>query len=198
MKYIEICGNIASGKTTLVRKLFVKDSLKIYENFETNPFYSAFYQNPLEYSFETEITFFLQHYHAIKIKKNHNGFSICDYSLLLDLAYADVNLTGTRHRIFVQIFEEVHQEIGPPESIINLICPGNVLLERIKTRNREAESSITINYLENISQAINYRIKTFSSKTNIIHINSDLIDFRKSSSKSKLENILETQFINEK
>lgn len=67
---IEICGGIASGKTTLAKLLEENGIGKaIYENFEKNPFWEAFYKNPSKYAFETEIAFTLQHYHEIKKKQ---------------------------------------------------------------------------------------------------------------------------------
>ena len=64
---IEICGGIASGKTSLA-KLLEEHTIGtvIYEDFKVNPFWEAFYNNPGEYIFETELTFTLQHYHEIK------------------------------------------------------------------------------------------------------------------------------------
>ena len=55
MKRIEICGGIASGKTTLaslMKKLKVE---VLFEDFKTNPFWKAFYVYPGKYIFETEI-----------------------------------------------------------------------------------------------------------------------------------------------
>ncbi|HRP37690.1 MAG TPA: deoxynucleoside kinase, partial [Candidatus Dojkabacteria bacterium] len=43
---IEICGGIASGKTTLANLLARLDIEPILENFQTNPFWQAFYNDP--------------------------------------------------------------------------------------------------------------------------------------------------------
>jgi deoxyadenosine/deoxycytidine kinase len=177
MKRIEICGNIATGKTTLAIQFNGESYSQIFENFQNNPFYKAFYQNPQAFSFETEVTFLLQHYHAIKIHPQ-NKLLICDYSLLQDMAYADVNLTGNRHRIFFEVVEEIQYELGPVQNIIYLKCPEKILLERIIARSREAETSIPIDYLRALSEALDNRVSSISSLTNVITINSDLVDFR--------------------
>lgn len=174
---IEICGNIASGKTTLCQALSPNGYLQIFENFQDNPFYEAFYLAPHSYSFETEITFLMQHYHAIKIGSK-NFRVACDFSLLLDVAYADVNLTGNRHRIFLEVVEEIQQELGPAQHIVYLKCPEEILLKRIIARSREAETSITIDYLRVLSEALDTRISSISSQTNVRTIRSDQVDFR--------------------
>jgi len=148
----------------------------LYEDFQKNPFFEDFYADPVAYSFETEITFLLQHYHLIK-KQKASVLLACDYSLLLDMAYADVNLSGERLKIFLEIVEELHKEIGLPEQIIYLVCPEVVLLQRIIARSRDAETGITIDYLSSLSKAISLRIKDFSSQVPVITIDSNAINF---------------------
>ncbi len=184
MDYIAISGNIASGKTTLCKGMAKYGYRSIFEDFDKNPFFNDFYDDPEAYSFETEITFLLQHYHLIKKQKN-NSLLVCDYSLLLDLAYADVNLSGQRLKIFIDIVEELHKEIDLPKKIIYLICPEEVLLQRIIDRSREAESAISLDYLTSLSKAISKRIREFSHKVPVTTIDSHAIDFRSGIEKIK-------------
>jgi deoxyadenosine/deoxycytidine kinase len=176
MKRFEICGNIASGKTTLCQGMAKKGYLPIFEDFQINPFFKDFYTDPVAYSFETEVTFLLQHYNLIK-KQKGESFLASDYSLLLDMAYAEVNLTGNRLKIFFEIVTELQKELGPPSKIVHLVCPEEVLLKRIIRRNREAETSISIEYLNSLSKAILLRVKDFSSQIPVITINSHVINF---------------------
>lgn len=176
MKRIEICGNIASGKTTLCQRFTSKGFFPVLEKFQDNPFLKNFYKNPQAFSFETELTFLLQHYHSIKILSKKNLIS-CDYSLFLDMAYADVNLAGNRHKIFTEIVEELLIEIGLPLQIIHLTCPEEVLLQRIAARNRGVEKSISIDYLKALSKAISLRLKKIPNQIQVISINSNSINF---------------------
>lgn len=176
MKRIEICGNIASGKTTLCQGMAPKGFYPLYEDFQKNPFFKDFYEDPVLYSFETEITFLLQHYHLIK-KQKTSSLLACDYSLLLDMAYADVNLAGDRLKIFFEIVAELQKELGLPEQIIHLVCPEHVLLQRIIARSRDPETSITIDYLSSLHKAISLRVKDFSSQAPVITIDSHAINF---------------------
>lgn len=177
MKRIEICGNIASGKTTLCQGVSTKKFISLFEEFSKNPFFQDFYDAPVAYSFETEVTFLLQHYHLIKKQKDKTPLA-CDYSLLLDVAYADVNLVGDRHKIFLEIVKELQKEIGLPSQLIHLVCPEEILLQRIVARAREAETSITIDYLKSLSTALSLRVKEISSKIPVTTIDSNAIDFR--------------------
>src|SRR3954447_11075813 len=93
---VEICGGIASGKTTLANLLGSSERMVVREDFSSNPFWRAFYDDPNNTAFETEITFLLQHYHQIKVATNLEKSFACDFSLLLDYAYAHVTLNGSR------------------------------------------------------------------------------------------------------
>ena len=58
---VEVCGGIASGKTTfasLMTRIGI-DLIPIFEDFKKSPFWEAFYRNPGKYIFETEISFIL-------------------------------------------------------------------------------------------------------------------------------------------
>lgn len=94
----------------------------------------------------------------------------------LDMAYADVNLTGDRQRIFREILVELQNEIGLPSQMIYLICPEEVLLQRIIARSRDAETSITIDYLKALSRAISLRIEGISNQIPVISIDSNIIN----------------------
>jgi deoxyadenosine/deoxycytidine kinase len=75
---IEITGIIAAGKTTLARALADAGfAYGVFESFANNPFYDAFYRNPYRCSFETEVTFLLQHYHDARNSCIHTYGSSC-------------------------------------------------------------------------------------------------------------------------
>ena len=139
LKRVEICGGIASGKTTLANIFLKRGYIGVLEDFKKNPFWSSFYQNPKEHAFETEITFLLQHYYDIKtVGKDGSQIVICDFSLVLDRAYADVNLQGARLRAFDAVYEVVSNELPGPALIANLECSGREELCRIRRRARHA------------------------------------------------------------
>src|SRR5258708_34419241 len=92
---IEVCGVIASGKTSVATAL--QDMIHAeFEEFSKNPFFEAFYQDPSRNAFETELTFALQHYHQIKVSASDVPAVCFDFSPELDLAYANLNLEGER------------------------------------------------------------------------------------------------------
>ena len=173
---IEIIGNIASGKTTLATVLSSRFS-GVFENFKENPFWEAFYEDPNFYSFETEVTFTLQHYHQIKKEIGKNENFVCDFSLILDRAYADVTLSEERREVYECVLSEIEREVGYPDLLIHLECPEKVLLNRIRSRGRVIEKTITEEYLMQLASQISSNIQLIGDKTKLLLLNSAVIDF---------------------
>ena len=174
---VEICGGIASGKTTLCLLLAEHGFGAGLENFQSNPFWEAFYQNPASTAFETELTFFLQHYHGIKTAHTQSLPRIYDHSLLLDLAYARVTLENKRLSIFENVFEEIWKEVRPPNLVIHLSCDPETELSRIRSRARPTEASIGIEYLSALNSSIKYVLEEFHSTVDVHVIDSANANF---------------------
>jgi len=175
--YLEICGGIATGKTTLCQKFSEKGMHTVFEDFQTNPFWKEFYASPQEYAFETELSFHLQHYSLIKANLKYKNFA-CDFSLVQDMAYADINLTQRRHELFCDVAKELRNEVGFPKILIHVYCSENEQLQRIRERNRKPEESISKSYLASLNIAIKKRIVEIESLCQVIHIDSSKTDFR--------------------
>lgn len=174
---IEICGGIASGKTTLANLLTRLDLQPTLENFKTNPFWRAFYADPVGTAFETEISFLLQHYHEIKIARKSGKKFVCDFSMYLDLAYAHVTLSQDKLRVFQSVYREIEKELEPPSFLIHLKCNPEIELQRIRHRGRDAENSITIEYLQKIDEQLKKILKARACLNDFLVIDSGQQDF---------------------
>lgn len=173
---VEICGGIAAGKTSLSYLISETRKTVINESFESNPFIESFYKNAAYFSFETEVTFALQHYHDIKKAARKNSLIICDFSVFLDLAYADVTLNKSEHKAFTSVHNEIVTQIGHPDILIYLKCDPLILRKRIVARNREFEQGVTVEYLNQLISALENRIFKLDN-LKIIVIDSGKINF---------------------
>ena len=169
---VEICGGIASGKTTFASLLQRLGFDPLYESFQTNPFWEAFYTVPVKYNFETEICFMLQHYHQIKKQIPEGKNLACDYSFLLDIAYAEMGLNGSQLNAFMRIYEEISKELSPPSLIIHLQCDSATELNRIRKRGRVVEESITLDFLDSLNKTVAHEVIKISPHTKVITIDS--------------------------
>lgn len=147
---VEICGGIASGKTSLAVALRSAGYPTHLEDFQRNPFYEAFYADPSGNAFETEITFLLQHFHQLKQALRATSTLVFDFGLPLDLAYSRVTLSTEDRQVFHNVFAAVLAKLGPPSLIVRLRCSASVEQLRIRARGRAAERGIEIPYLERL------------------------------------------------
>lgn len=176
---IEVCGGIASGKTTLTELIRDGGYEVCRERFDENPFYEKFYADPQSFAFEAELVYFLQHFSQIR-----EGITRCprfavDFSLALDLAYARVTLDRADQRIFEQVLERAIEKVGPPNLLIRLRCASNVEVLRIRERGRSAEQRIEPAFLEDLELQIERALLSrWFAAVPVIPIDSDALDFR--------------------
>ena len=155
---IEIAAGLGTGKTTAAQVLANAGLSQDIESHAHNPFIEAFYQDPVHYAFETEMTFLMQHYHDMKNRlvrchAENTPAIVFDYSLLLDRAYADVTLTNKQNQGFAAAYEAAKHEIGRPDILIHLECNTPQQMQRIRERGREIEQGIPADYIEQLAQA---------------------------------------------
>lgn len=176
---IEIAGCIACGKTTLLRMIEGHISKAVYEDHAANPFWSSFFVDPDAYTFETEISFLLQHYHfAKRAKVDTCGVVMMDHSFELDIAYAAVGLNGPRRAIFDAIYREIMAEIGGPKALVFVRCQAKDALARIRARARSGEETISLGFLERLSCELEQRITVVADETPVVCVDSSGTDFR--------------------
>jgi deoxyguanosine kinase len=154
---IVIEGCLGAGKSTVAAGLAEhRNSKVLLENFETNPFLKAFYENPREYATETEFGFLLLHFHQLKNLSHGalNAETIADFHLGKDLIYADLNLDDTRvKRLFNQLYDLCLEKIPRPALMVCLSAPTDLLIERIRSRKRALELNIDRGYLATVNAA---------------------------------------------
>ena len=182
LERVEIAGCIASGKTTLVNAL-AGHYKAVYEDHTINPFWEAFYTDPSAYTFETEITFLLQHYHFAKVgAADSRGMVILDHSFELDMAYAEVGLSGSRREIFRSIYQEIQKELGPPRALVLIECGVTEAERRIGERARSLETELPREFLSRLRRELEIRVAKLSRLVPVIRVDSEKTDFREKGS----------------
>jgi deoxyguanosine kinase len=154
---IAIEGCLGVGKSTVARGLAAfRRSTVMLEEFDKNPFLRAFYKDPIGNATETEFAFLLLHFHQLKINASSIARSeiISDFHLGKDLIYADLNLPDPRVRAsFGDLYGLCLQEIPTPDLLVMLSSTDDLLLDRIRSRNRDFEQEIDVGYYASLNAA---------------------------------------------
>ena len=157
-RFIAVAGNIGVGKSTLV-KLLCKEMewQPFYEPVAENPYLSDFYQNMQRWAFQSQI-FFLAH--RLRIHRqllNHPGSVIQDRSVYEDAEVFAHNLflqgaiVQRDYETYLELYHVLTEFLPPPDLVIYLRASVPTLMQRVTSRNRDYERTITPGYLEQLN-----------------------------------------------
>jgi deoxyadenosine/deoxycytidine kinase len=155
--FIVVEGPIGVGKTSLVHRLanhFGSDML--LEGAEENPFLKRFYQNPREAALPAQLFFLFQRSRQWNDLSQGDMFRqhlIADFMLEKDRLFAQINLDDDELQLYEQVYERLTLEAPPPDLVVYLQAPVDVLMRRIKKRARQVERKIEMDYLQQLCNA---------------------------------------------
>ncbi|MEP7278055.1 MAG: deoxynucleoside kinase [Bacteroidota bacterium] len=179
--FITIEGNIGAGKTTLAHILARHYNARlVLEEFTDNPFLPKFYSNPKQFAFPLELFFMAERYKQLKelihTKDLFQSVTVSDYLFSKCLLFAKVNLPEEEFRLYLRLFEIIHQQLIQPDVLIYLHSPVNKLQQNIKKRNRSYEQGIPDEYLFNLQETYTQYIKQHNVKTIFVDaVNADFL-----------------------
>ncbi|MDP2690293.1 MAG: deoxynucleoside kinase [Deltaproteobacteria bacterium] len=179
-RYIAIEGPIGVGKSSLADLLAQKmGGRTLIEEVDANPFLSSFYADIKKYAFQTQLFFLLSRYQQQKEMFQQELFSstiISDYLFAKDRIFAYLNLDENELGLYEQVYRLLDTRIPRPDLVIYLQASTDVLLDRIKRRNKEYEKSVKEDYLEKLIDAYN-RYFFYYNETPLLVVNTTEIDF---------------------
>jgi deoxyguanosine kinase len=190
--YIAIEGAIGAGKTSLAKILAERmEARLILEETEENPFLPDFYKNKERYAFQTQIFFLLSRYRQQADLFATDLFQkkmVSDYFFDKDRIFASVTLSANEFYLYERLLSILEKDIPKPDLVIYLQANSEILLRRIKERERPYEKNIDLGYIQNLNEAYNYYFFHYT-KTPLLVVNTDRIDFVHN--KADLEDLLE-------
>jgi len=155
-RYIVVEGPIGVGKTSLARRLAEAFECELVEELaEANPFLSRFYQDPDRFALSTQLHFLLRRHHqqrALAAGDPGRGV-VADYLFAKDQIFAELNLEGEELAIYREVQGLLPRPLREPDLVICLEARPDVLMRRLRKRNRNFERQITQAYLEALIEA---------------------------------------------
>ncbi|MGQ0620008.1 MAG: deoxynucleoside kinase [Panacagrimonas sp.] len=173
-------GVIGAGKTTLARKLAATLSAKLLlEQPDENPFLPRFYRDPAGAAFSTQLTFLLQRAGQVEQLRQRDLFTeiwVADFMFEKDRLFAELTLNAADFELYAQVFERLSFDLPPPDRIIHLTAPLDLLMSRIASRGRAYEAPIEPAYLARLASGY-ARWMRGSTGTPLIEIDTAQFDF---------------------
>jgi len=182
-RIIVLAGNIGAGKTSLAERLGARLGwVAAFESVADNPYLPDFYADMRTWSFHLQI-FFLGHRAEQYLELAQSPQSaILDRSIYEDafifaraLHYMG-NINERDYLAYRKVFDLVVSRLPPPDLLIYLRAPVQVIYERIRRRGRAIESGISQEYLSLLESFYDDWMRTFDICP-VLTIRTDDLDF---------------------
>ena len=165
-----------------------------YEDANTNPYLSDFYEDMQRWSFNLQIYFLNSRFQQLLDIRGGEKVVIQDRTI-----YEDANIFAPNlHEMglmskrdfenYSTLFNVMTSQVQPPDLLIYLKASIPKLVEHIQKRGRDYEGSISLDYLKRLNEKYNKWIDGYNVG-NLLIIDADKIDFK--SNKEDFGNIIE-------
>lgn len=182
-KLVLVAGNIGVGKTSLTERIGERLGWWTgYESVADNPYLSDFYSDMRAWSFHLQIFFLGHRAEQYLVAANDGRSAILDRSIYEDafiFARALHHMGNLSERDFLayrRLYDLVVGSLPPPNLLIYLKCPVDVLMSRIHRRARNMETGISADYLSLLDNFYDEWLNAFDLCP-VLTIRTDDLDF---------------------
>jgi deoxyguanosine kinase len=141
-QYVAIEGPTGVGKTSLTQRLATRlDATAVLEETE-NPFLADFYSGRPGAALQAQLFFLLNRHRQLLTLRQTDLFAqatLCDYLFDKDKIFAYLNLDDNELFIYQRLFDLLAKDIPPPDLVVYLQTPTDVLIRRLRERARDPE-----------------------------------------------------------
>lgn len=178
-RHIAVEGGIGAGKTTLATAIAKQIGGRlVLEQFEDNPFLPRFYRDPEHHAFQTQLFFLLSRYRQQEAFRQPDLFHqtiVSDYLFDKDRIFASLTLRDHELALYDTIVAALSPSVPTPDLVIYLQSSAGRLAANIQKRGRAMEQGITMEYLEQLSDAYRQHILRYRAAPVLI-VNTDQVD----------------------
>ena len=178
-RYIALEGPIAVGKSSIAAALAKEYGARlITEPVEDNPFLPRFYEDPERSAFPAQVSFLMERYQQQQELLQMDLFErsmVADYIFAKDKIFAELTLSGDEMALYERIYGLLDKRIRKPDLVVFLDARTEVLLRRLRRRNRPYEKYVGREYLEKLAEVYRRFFHTYSD-TPLLVVNTSEID----------------------
>jgi deoxyadenosine/deoxycytidine kinase len=136
-RYIAVEGPIGAGKTALAERLGTRLDATVVLEEADNPFLADFHADRAGAALQAQLFYLVNRHRQQTSLRQADLFSqmtICDYLFDKDKIFAYLNLDDNELFIYQRLYELLSRDVPPPDLVIYLQAPTDVLLRRLRAR----------------------------------------------------------------
>ncbi len=179
-KYVAVEGAIGVGKTSVVTRLAERlDAATVLEEVGQNPFLKDFYDGKGGAPFQVELFYLLSRYRQQQELLQRHLFqqvTLSDYVFDKSKLFAYLTLDDNELLIYDKLYGLLSESVPPPDLVVYLQAPTEVLLRRIRQRGRPEEGALSEDYLAEVNRAYNHFFFHYT-RTPLLVVNTAEVDF---------------------
>jgi deoxyadenosine/deoxycytidine kinase len=158
-RYIAIEGPLGAGKTSVAQRIAARlDATTVLEDTD-NPFLADFYAGRAGAALQAQLFFLLNRHRQQLTLRQASLFSqvtISDYIFDKDRIFAYLNLDDNELFIYQRLYDLLVKDVPPPDLVVYLQTPTEVLVRRLRARARDQEHGVPFpddGYVREVNEA---------------------------------------------
>ena len=177
-RYIVVEGPVRVGKSSLAKVLAERLHARRVFDCEDNPFLSDFYDEKPGAAFRAQMYFLIERYRRLADLRPDDDPApvVCDFLFEKDKIFAYINLDNEELKLYERYFEMFAPSLAVPDLVIYLQAKPDVLRKRVSKRGDPAETQISPEYVEAVSEAYEHFFFRYSA-SNLLVVDTSEIDF---------------------
>ncbi len=184
VRHFAVEGAIGVGKTSLVHRLHGEwGGSRFLEVVEGNPFLTGgFYQDMDTHAFDTEMFFLLSRFRqqrarAAALEEDRTPV-LADYVFEKNRIFAELTLAPRDLVLWERLFEALRPDVPRPDLTVYLKAGVDVLMDRVRIRNRPFERDLERDYMARLTGAYDRFFETWPGRLLVIEVSA--LDFVRS------------------